>query len=65
MTDEQKAAFINSQVACANIEALAMGASNLIVALRGEYPEFEHSDFMSLIDSYQIDHNSVIGYFRD
>lgn len=60
-----KNTFINSQVACALIEAQAMTAANTLAAFKGESPVFWSEDFMGLIDKYRIGHNDVISYLSD
>lgn len=64
MTSEQEAAYINSQVACAFIQALGMVAENTVCALRQEYPKYREDDFERLISQSGIHHNQVIDYFR-
>jgi hypothetical protein len=60
-----KVAFLNSQVACAMIEAMGMQAENEIRKVRGEYPCYFESDFQSLLTKYHIGHNDVITFLND
>lgn len=64
MTDEQKAAFIQSQAACAMIEAMGMQAANTRSQVVGGSTVFDQADFEALITRYVISHNAVIGLFR-
>ena len=64
-TPEQRAAYINAQVACAMIEAMGMQAQNERRKWLGELPEYVLNDFEALISKYGIDHNNVIGYLRE
>ena len=66
MTDpQQKAAFIQAQTVCANIEALGMAAENAQRAIQGESPAFIADDFDRVSFKYGIDHNSVCEFFMD
>lgn len=62
MSDEAKVAFIQSQVACAMIEAMGMQAENSQRDHRGESMAYVEADFIVLIDKYGIRHNSVVSY---
>ena len=64
VTDEQKAAYIHSQVACAMIEMFAMKAANHEREQQGYAHAYGEDAFMELIDRYGISHNAVIGFFR-
>jgi hypothetical protein len=64
MTPEQKAAFINSQVACALIEAAAMTAENQQREAVGHSMAYNEEAFLGLIDSYGISHNKVVEFFN-
>lgn len=64
MTDEQKAAYINSQVMCASIEVAAMAADNMTALVLKEVPKFGHDDFEALIEKYGLEHNNVVGFFH-
>ena len=66
MTDDQKAAYINAQVALFNAEIAGMVAENTIRAHRNEtlaYPESAFSEVMNKYDS-TIGHNAVISFFH-
>lgn len=62
MTPEEKAAFINSQVACALIEMEAMKAENAACAIRCETPAYGAHAFRALIDKYTITHKHISRY---
>ena len=64
-TPEQRAAYIQAQVACAMIEAMGMKAQNEYRMQVGEAPENILKDFENLIVCFGIDHNSTIGYLRE
>ena len=64
MTTEEKVAFINSQIACANIEAMGMVAENMQRASLGHSMAYDDSAFAALIDQYGISHNAVLVYFQ-
>ena len=64
-TPEQRAAYINAQVACAMIEAMGMKAQNEYRMQVGDTLEYLLNDFENLISKYGIDHNSTIGYMRE
>ena len=65
MTDEQKAAFIQSQVACATIEAMGMVAENTDRQSRGFSIAYDEVAFDNLTRKYIISHNAVIEFMRD
>ena len=64
MTEEQNLAYINSQTACAMIEAMGMQAQNEWRKCCNMEPEYKYQDFIDVYVRYGIDHNSVIGSFR-
>ena len=64
-TIEARAAFVNSQVACAMIELEAMKALNSERAMRGENIAYDEAAFLALQDKYGLGHNTVIQYLRD
>ncbi len=59
MTEEQKAAYVNSRVACALIEAMGMMSENLWRLKIGETSIYPESAFNALIARYDIGSNSV------
>ena len=65
-TPEKRIAFLNSQVACALIEAQGMTAQNEEAKLNGstQIPYLKY-DFEQLIIKYGIGHNDVIGHLND
>ena len=64
MTDNEKAAYINSQVACAMIKAMGMQATNQQRVFEGVSIDYSMADFANLELEYQIGCNDVIGYLR-
>ena len=58
------AAFLNSQVACAMIEAMGMKAENEKRKAMGEYPIYFQQDFQALISKYQIGYNDALLILR-
>lgn len=65
MTPEQKAAYVNSQSACALIEAMGMAAENQYRERRGESVAYREESFLTLIERYGISHNAVSVFTRD
>jgi len=64
MTEEQQAAYIQSQIACALIEMEGMKAANIARERHDFTLAYSEADFMALLEQYDIDHNSVVGLFR-
>ncbi len=60
MTPEQQAAYVNSQVACALIEAQGMVAENMQRAALGQSMAYVEDDFAAIINKYGIHHNAVL-----
>lgn len=60
MNEEQKAAFLNSQVACAMIEAMGMQAENEQRKACGLSMAYTEDSFVSLIDKHGIGHNAAL-----
>jgi hypothetical protein len=54
------AAYLNSQVACAMIEAMGMQAENEQRKANGLSMAYVEKDFIALIDRYGLGTNSVI-----
>lgn len=65
MSKEEKLAYINAMVTCANIEALGMAAANGHCLLFNEDLPYQRQDFLDLITKYGIHHNQVLEYLRD
>jgi hypothetical protein len=65
MTPEQKAAYINSQVACALIEMEGMKALNIYRQSRDETIAYDDEAFLDVINRYGIHHNAVVEFFQD
>ena len=61
MTNEQKAAYIQSQAACALIEAMGMQALNMQRERQGYSMAYDDEAFFKLIEKYGIHHNAVLG----
>ena len=64
MNENQQAAFIMSQSACALIKAMGMQADNQRAAHDGEPPEYIGRAFNELIEEHGIGCNAVIGFWR-
>jgi len=62
MDEQQRLAYINGQIACAQIEAMGMNAENQRAALKGQEPPYGKEAFDGLINTYGIHHNAVISY---
>lgn len=62
MTNEQKAAYVNSQTACAMIEAMGMQAENQQRERQGYSMAYGDKAFFDLIEKYGIHHNAVHQY---
>ena len=64
-TAEKRVAYVNTQVACAQIEAMGMVAENQFRKDNGLSVAYKDEDFNSLINKYGIHHNAVIKYLRE
>lgn len=62
MTPEEKAAYINNQVACMLAEMYGMIAENSLHAAINGTLLHSKEDFMALPYTYNITHADVIGY---
>jgi len=62
MSPEQKAAYVNSQVACAQIEAMAMWTANQAAESAGKSIPHSAQDFLDLMEKYGIHHNAIHHY---
>lgn len=65
MTEEQNAAYIFSQSACALIEAMGMVAENTHRQRCDKRIAYGDGDFNKLISKYGIHHNAVITTFGE
>jgi hypothetical protein len=65
MNDEQKIAYVNGQIACAQIEAMGMVADNAYWQSLGQAPAYTLTHFQDLIYKYGIHNNAIIEFFRD
>lgn len=61
MSETERAAYLNSQVACALIEAAGMTAENMQREHRGESMAYTASDFNYLAEKFGIHHNAALG----
>jgi len=64
MIDEQKAAFINSQVVCALIELAGMQAENTAREQLGQTLAYQEDSFQVMMRKYLIGHNDVLAFFN-
>ncbi len=63
MDDQQSArnvAYVNSQLMCAMVELEAMKSANRSRERQNLALAYSEGDFRSLIDKYQMGHNSVV-----
>jgi hypothetical protein len=65
MTDEQKAAFVIAQAACAMAEIAGMQATNQQRAHVGMAPAYDEQHFQAVITNNVIGHNSVLTLFQN
>lgn len=68
MTEEQKAAYVASQTACAMIEALGVFAMNQAEVVRAMGAPTQglagYNRFAEILDKYGIHHTSVMTWFH-
>lgn len=64
MNDEQKAAYVMAQAACALIEVAGMIAANQVRQMKGHSLAYDEEAFNSISIKYGIHHNAVIGLFH-
>lgn len=64
MTDEQKAAYINSQCIGALIRMESMKVKNKTNEIVGLAPCYVESDFLCLESEFVIGYNDVLGIFH-
>jgi hypothetical protein len=62
MDEAARIAFINSQIASAQIRAMGMQAENLSRVHSGDEMKYFEKDFEALSNEFCISHNAVIGY---
>lgn len=60
MNEEQRAAFLIAQTACAMIEAMAMASTNQQATVEPGLLPHTGDDFRALIDRYGIGHNAAV-----
>jgi hypothetical protein len=63
MTEEQKAAFVMGQVACAQAKIAGMQAQNMQRSYLGHPMEYTASDFENIVTEFKIGWNDVIEFF--
>jgi hypothetical protein len=56
----QNVVYVMSQIASAQIELEAMKSENQLAERHDHSPAWGYNEFISLIDKYQLGHNSVI-----
>lgn len=64
MDQNERAAFIQSQAACAVVKALGMMADNQHRLSLGHTIAYDGDAFRELIDEHGIGHNAVVDYLR-
>ena len=64
MNENQRVAFVISQVACAMIEAMGMLAENNLRLVSLRSLAYGEQAFAVLIDKYKIGHNDVISFLK-
>lgn len=64
MTEGQKIVFIQSQIACAQIEMESMKAENIVRAAQFRAPAYYEKHFLDLIAKYSLDHDAVMIYLN-
>ena len=60
MSDIERAAFLNSQVACAMIEAMGLHAENMQRQAVGNSMAYDEAAFVAIIEKYGIGHNAAL-----
>ena len=65
MNEEQKLAYINAMIVCAQIECAGMVAENEQRKAVGTSMAYSGEDFDRVINKYGIHHNAIISYFGD
>ena len=64
MNEESRAALLNSQVACAIIEAQGMTAANKQEEYEGKCPMYDCREFSLIIERYGLGYNKVISMLQ-
>lgn len=64
MDETARAAFLQSQTACALIEAMGMAADNQHRIACGHSIAYDGEAFTALIDKYQLGHNSAVTWLH-
>lgn len=64
-TPEQAAAYINSQVTCAQAEMLAMQAENREREMQGHTHAFDAAAFRAVPEDFGIGYNSVVSFIQE
>jgi len=63
MTEEQKAAYVMSQMICAQAKIEGMRAENTLREMRGEALAYSDEDFFAVIEEFGIHQNAVMKVF--
>jgi hypothetical protein len=64
MNENQQAAFIMAQAACAQARIAGMVAENMQRQACDLSMAYDESDFASIVTEFKIGWNDVIGYFK-
>ena len=64
MTEDQKAAYVHAQVACAMADLFGMLAANTERQQQGYAPAYDQDAFFNLKEEYCISHNDVLKLFH-
>jgi hypothetical protein len=65
MNEQNRAIYIQSQIACAMIEIEAMKAENAQRESAGQAISYGYNAFICLIERYGLHHNAILGYLQD
>jgi hypothetical protein len=65
MTENERAAYLSAQVACAMIEALGMMSENMQRQHRGESMAYTEEAFTRLQEQYPIGHNAALTWLKE
>lgn len=64
MTQEEKVAYINAQVVCAQAEIAALNAENFAAMMQDQVPPNPPEFFHQVPLKYGIHHNAVLTFFH-
>ena len=65
MDREQRIAYINAMIVCAQIECAGMVAENKQREVTGMSMAYVEDAFIALLDKYGINHNAIISFFQE